>query len=206
MMPAEERNIMRPWILLFGLLAFTACDAGPNNRPVEYKPLYFTQYQPIYLAVSSIEIVDDYKPPLKPPYIEHLVPYSPSEALGIWVRDRMHAGGGDKMMQVIIRNSSVRVSGGRPTGLGGLIPFYGDNLYNAKLEVEMRIYGESVISEASIFVNATRSMVLSSTAGDDLRNKAFRKLISDMMDEFNAEMEKNLFMYMGNYISYNQMP
>lgn len=183
---------MRSWIIAIGLLFLTACGGGQGGTPVLYKPLYFTQYQPIYMAVSSIEIVDEYKPPMRPPYIEHLIPYSPSEAVRIWARDRLRTDGDDKTMQIIIRDGSVK------TGSSGR--------FDANLEVEIRIYGEGVISEASIFVDATRNIVMPTAASDETRNRAFRKLIGDMMDEFNAEMEKNLFTYMGNYISYSRMP
>lgn len=197
-------HAMTRWMVIFGLVWLAGCG---QSSPVEYKPLYFTQYQPIYMAVSSIEIVEDYKSPQRPPYIEHLIPYAPAEALRIWVRDRLRTAGGNKTMQVIIRNGSVIATPVAGSGMGGgVIPLGGDRRYVAKLEVEMRLYGEGVISEASIFVNATRNMVMSENADDATRNRAFRKLITDMMDEFNAEMEKNLFMYMGNYISYTQSP
>jgi hypothetical protein len=190
--------------LTYGILAaamalLAACSSGP----VEYKPLTFTHYQPIYLTVSSIEIVDDYKSPMHPPYIEHLIPYSPAEAMRIWVRDRLRAGGGNKTMQIIIRNGAVTATD-LPSG-GGL-SFGSNRRYDAKLEVELRVYGEGVISEASVFVNGTRNITLPGNAGDDVRNKAFRKLIGDLMEEFNAEMEKNLYQYMGNYISFTQSP
>ncbi len=186
------------WMTVLALVFMTAC----SGSPVEYKPLYFTQYQPIYMAVSSIEIVEEYKSPMRPPYIEHLIPYSPAEALRIWVRDRLRAAGGRKTMQVIIREGGVMASKNR----SGMISLSGETRYDAKLEVEMRVYGEGVISESSIFTTATRNMTMSDSASDATRNRAFRKLIGDMMDEFNAEMEKNLFQYMGSHISFSQSP
>lgn len=183
---------MKPWILAaLAALLLSACDSKP--QPVEYKPLYFTQYQPIYMAVSSIEIVEEYKSPGRLPNVEHLVPYSPAEAMRIWVRDRLRTSGGDKTMQVIIKNGSIVHGSG--------------DLYNARLEVELRVYGSrSVVSEASVFATATRGVTVPAGASGSQRNMIFRKMIGEMMDEFNAELEKNIFMFMGDYISYSQSP
>jgi len=176
--------------------------AGCSSEPVEYQPLTFTRYQPIYIAVSSIEIVEEYKSPMRPPYIEHLIPYSPAEAMRIWTRDRLRTAGGSKTMQIIIRQGDVTTTDIKSGGLS-----LGSNRrYDARLEVEIRIYGQGVISEASAYVNATRNMTLPGSAADATRNRAFRKLIADMMEEVNAEMERNLFQYMGNYISFSQSP
>lgn len=187
---------------LYIVAAIALLLTGCGNEPVEYKPLTFTQYQPIYMAVSSIEIVEEYKSPMHPPYIEHLIPYSPVEALRIWAHDRLRTVGGNKTMQIIIRQGDVTATDLNSGGLS-----LGSNRrYDARLEVELRIYGQGVISEASAYVNATRSMTLPGNAGDGTRNRAFRKLIADMMEEVNAEMERNLFQYMGNYISFSQSP
>jgi hypothetical protein len=195
MMPA-----MKKWILITSLALLAAC----SKDVVEYQPLSFTRYQPIFMAVSSIEVVDEYKSPQHPPYIEHLIPYSPAEAMHLWVRDRLRTAGGNKTMQIIIHQGPVTAT---DTQSGSGLSFSSSmRRYDAKLEVELRIYGDGVISEASVFVSGTRSMTISASASDSERNKAFRKLIGDMMDEFNAEMEKNLFQYMGKYISFTQTP
>lgn len=192
--------MLRMLLPLF-ILLLASCG---KSAPVEYKPLYFSQYQPIYLNVSSIEVVEEYKSSMRPPFIEHLIPYSPAEAMRIWVRDRLRSTGGDnKTMQVIVKNGGVMATTASTSAIP-LVP--GETRYDAKLEVEIRIYGANVISEASIFVNATRTLKLPSGANDRTKQIAFRKLIADMMDEFNAEMEKNLFMYMGKYISYSYSP
>ncbi len=184
---------MKKWLNLILILFLTSC--GGSRDVVEYRPLSFTHFQPIYMAVSSIQVVEEYKSPMRPPYIEHLIPYSPAEAMRIWVRDRMRTAGGEKTMQVIVRNGSVTAT---DTNAG--------RRYDAKLEVELRIYGDGIISEASVFINGTRNITISAGAGDSERNKVFRKLIGDLMEELNAEMEKNLFQYMGKYISFTQSP
>lgn len=194
-------------VLITASLSLSAC--GGIGSPVQYKSLYFSQYQPIYMNVSSIEVVEEYKSPMRPPFVEHLLPYSPSEAVRIWARDRLRTAGDERTMQIIVRTGSVTAKSSGGGGISRQIPLVssgGQTTYDARLEVEMRLYGASAISEASVFVNATRTATLPSHADDHTRQILFRKLISDMMDEFNAEMEKNLFLYMGNYINYSYSP
>lgn len=198
-------------ILMLATGLFGGCSLIDSaTSSTDYKPLSFTHYQPIYMAVSSIEIIEEYKPPMRPPYVEHLIPYSPTEAIRIWVRDRLRTAGSSRTMQVIIRDGSVLATSLSQSAVGRLtswMPLSGGNKrYDAKLEVEMRVYDRGVISEASIFATATRSITLSENAGTGERTTAFRKMIGDMMEAFNAEMEKNMFMYMANYISYSQNP
>ena len=77
-------------IILLGALALGSCS---DESPVDFPPLSFTRYQPIYLNVSRVEFVNEYKSPLRPPNVEHLMPSSPEDAMRIWVNDRIRAVG-----------------------------------------------------------------------------------------------------------------
>ncbi len=189
---------------LLGVMALTQCN---SVEPIRYKPLSFSHYQPIYMAVSNIETIKEYKSPAKPPYVEHLLPYSPTEAMEIWVKDRLRVVGGDPAMQIIIKDASV-VSKElpKPPGFKGLITNSQDKEYKARLEVEMRIYGQKAMSEASIRVAAERTITVAVNASVDQRQVIFRKMISDLMETINSEAEKNMYMYLPKYISYSQTP
>jgi len=185
-------------LALAGALLMLGCSSSPVERP----PLSFTKFQPIHMAVSSIEIVDLYKSPLQSPYVEHLIPYSPSEAIHIWVKDRLRAVGSNRTMQVIIKDGSVTGKQEETPGMFGFEPVRSVR-YTAKLDVEMRLYNDGQnLSVAAIEVTANRSISVNSLATVGMRDTAFRSLISDMMTEVNAELEKDLFAYMGNYITY----
>lgn len=189
------------------LIASVAGSCG-GEQHVDYPPLSFARYQPIYLDVSNIQFVEEYKSPMQMPYVEHLLPYSPSEAMHIWIKDRIRAIGNDRFLQVIIKDGSVKVTQlPKPQGLSGFLTVSQDKRYDAKLDVEMRIYGGGhAMSDANVHVVATRSITLSEDASVGERNRAFRKMIADMMEPVNAELEKNMFMYFGNYINYSQNP
>jgi hypothetical protein len=201
--PSARRLMLA--LCLTGVAALAGCRAG---SPVDFKPLSFTQYQPIYLNVTSIEMVEEYKSPMSNPNVEHLLPYSPAEAMRIWVRDRLRAIGNDRTLQVIIKDGSVTVTQ-LPVG-GGFMGFFKssqDKRYDAKLAVELRIFGgESALAEANVVVNAKHSITLGENASVYERDVAFREMIAEMMEGVNAELEKNIFKYMGNHINFSQNP
>lgn len=188
------------------LLFIGACSG--DGSPVDFPPLTFTRYEPIFLDVSNIEIVDEYKSPTQPPYVEHLLPYSPAEAMRIWVKDRLRAIGSSKSLQVIIRDGSVKATElHKDNGIEDFFTIDQDYRYDAVLEVELRIYEYgSPLSKANVSTTVRKSITMSENAGAQRRNGIFRKLIADMMDQANAELERNMFLYMGNYISYSQNP
>lgn len=192
-------------LTLAGVLALGACA---KDSPVDYPPLNFTRYQPIHLNVASIEFVNEYKSPLRSPNVEHLMPYSPEDAMRIWVKDRLRAVGPEKSLQVIIRDASVVVTElHKDNSIEDFLTIDQDRRYDAKLEVELRIYGSaSALSEANVSVKAARSLTMSENASVNQRNAKFRQVIGEMMEGVNAELEKNIFMYMASHINYSQNP
>lgn len=188
--------------LLAGAFLLASCNSyqgGPTGE------MSFTRYQPIYLDVSMIENADEYKSPMTLPNVEHLMPFSPTEAMHIWVKDRLRAVGGDKTLQVIIKDASViETKLPKPGGFTAFFTVHQDKRYDAKLSVEMRIYGEGdAMSLASITANVTRSVTMSESASAAERDAVLYRLTADMMEQMNAELEKNIFQYFGSYISYS---
>jgi len=184
------------------------CSCGGDDSPVDFKPLTFVRFQPIYLNVSNIEYVQEYKSPMRAPNVEHLMPYSPEDAMHIWIKDRIRPVGPEKMLQVIIKDASVvAIELHKDSSFEDFFTVDQDRRYDAKLEVELRIYGsKSALSEANVSVKAARSVTMSENASLYRRNAIFRQLIADMMESVNAELEKNMYQYMGNYINYSQNP
>lgn len=188
------------------LLMLSSCVG--DGSPVDFAPLTFVRYQPIYLNVSTIQFVNEYKSPMQPPYVEHLMPYSPEDAMRIWVKDRIRAVGPEKSLQIIIKDASVKATElHKDSSIEDFFTIDQDRRYDAKLEVELRIYGSaSALSEANVSVKAARSITMSENASVNRRNAAFREMIASMMENVNAELEKNMYQYMGNYINYSQNP
>lgn len=176
-------------------LVVSSCSNPPPAIP---RDMNFKRYQPIMMNVGRISFLEDYQSPRHPPYVEHLLPITPAEAMKKWVDDRLRVAGTNKFMQVIVKDASV---------ISTPIPDSGLSLgksrrYDAKLSVEMRIYGEGAMSEASIQTTATRSITIPESASLRDRENAFRRMIFELMETMNAALEQYMFQYFGDYIVY----
>jgi hypothetical protein len=198
---------LKPFLLSL-LAAATLAGCASNDSPVDFPPLSFKRYQPIFLNVKSVEFVDEYKSPMRSPNVEHLMPYSPAEAMRIWVKDRLRIVGSDKVLQVIIKDGRVTASQiHKDNSIEDFFTIDQDRKYEAALDVELRIYGtESPLSEANVIVKATRSFTMSENASVWRRNYEFRKMIYEMMEAVNAELEKNMHQHMAAHINYKLSP
>ncbi|MDX1975530.1 MAG: hypothetical protein SFT92_07640 [Rickettsiales bacterium] len=192
---------------LIALSAALIANGCSTHKGLEYPPPSFRQYQPIHMAVSSIEFVEEYKSPMRDPYVEHLMPFSPADAMRIWVRDRMHAVGGEKTMRIIIKEGSVKEkSSSNPLTMMNVFGNSSDSKYEAKLEVELRIYGESPIAESTVTVNALRKAETRERDSAASRDEAYKRMITELMNTANAELEKSIYQSLSSYISYSQNP
>lgn len=191
--------------LLFCALALSSCG---DEGPVDFPPLTFVRYQPIYFNVASIEIVNEYKSPMRSPNVEHLMPYSPEDAMRIWVKDRMRAMGADKVMQIVIKDASVvAVEIHKDNSIEDFFTIDQDRRYDAKLDVEFRIYGNSsALSEANMHLKVQKSITMSENVSQWRRNLLFRQMIGELMENANAELEKNIYTYFPGYVNYSQNP
>jgi hypothetical protein len=182
-------------------LALTSCEYIEPSMPA---PLNFKRYQPIVLDVGEIQFIEEYKSPMRDPYVEHRLPYSPAEAIRIWVRDRIRASGNEKSLQVLIRDARVVATPlEKSGGIFGSMGLTQDTRYDMSLFVEMRIYGrDTAMSLSSVQASSKRSIVLNDSISLHEREVRFRRMIAEAMEGVNAELEKNIFTYFGENITY----
>lgn len=202
----NDRNVWllasMKYISLCVIFFLTACNAP---LPVVFAPLNFAERSPIYLDVASIDVRNNYSAPQRPPNVEHLFPVVPEQAMAGWVSARLNAVGRDKTLLVEITDASV-VQETLPTtpGLGGLFKVEQEYKYTANAAMQMKIYGDRAVSLASVEVRATRH----ATAGEGLtlieRDQLYYDLTRALMEDLNAELEKNIQLYFSNYIHYTQ--
>lgn len=181
----------------------TLSQCGGSKPPAPPRDMNFKRFQPIMLNVGKIDIIEEYRSPMREPYVEHLLPVTPTEAMRKWTEDRLRVAGMDKTLQVIIKEASVTSSAlPKPEGMKGMVSLGNDRRYDAKLTVEMRVYGDGAMSEASIEVSADQMVTIPESASLAERDAAFRRMIFDMMETMNATLEKNIYQYFGNHIVY----
>lgn len=204
------RNFSMRRCALLGLVCAVAlggCSESHREGPLVPADISFKQYQPIYLDVANVDFVEEYKSPMKEPFIEHLLPISPAEATRAWVRDRVRSVGLNNTMQVIIKDARVvAVDLPQKDSLTGYFSADANRRYDARLEVEMRIYANGAMSDASVTVVSTQSNTISQKATLQERKMAFAGMTRQLMESANAELEKQIFKYFPKYIMYAQTP
>lgn len=211
-MARKSLGAISPWIvsvmIAFSGLWLTGCSDDPPKEPLVPVELSFTRYLPIYLNVANVDFVEEYKSPGREPNVEHLLPLTPAEAMRTWIKDRVRAVGLNHTLQVIIRDAKVVAVELPAQGEGVQEYFSGapDRRYDARLEVELRVYGDTAMSQASIVVVATQSSTISKAATVYERKAAFMDILYRLMESSNAELEKQIFKYFTPYIMYAQTP
>ncbi len=189
-------------LLIVTALGVASCKNAPQPQPLP--KIAFTRYVPFKLDVAYIDVIEEYKSSGKAPYVEQFFPTSPAQAMRTWVEDRIRTVGRDKFLQVVIKDASVKeVSLPRTQGIRGVFTRDQSQRYDARLEVEMRIYGDrSALSEASLHIAASRSATIGEDASPSARQKLFNRMTGELMEMVNAELEKNILSYFSNYIDY----
>lgn len=192
----------RLFLLCLTGVILASCNMTPTQQA--FPPISFRDSTPIVLNVLTVDVVQEYKPPLAPPNVEHLFPITPAQAMRQWVKDRIKAVGGDHRLEVIIKDASVVENRLALTpGLKGAFTNEQEARYDGRMAVELRIYGERIVSEANIEVTANRSRTIDERSSVTQRDRIYYQMTRQMMQDMNAELEKNIYQYFRNYVRYD---
>lgn len=195
-------SVFRSLCFVMAAIVVSSCSDAPPPPP---RPkASFARYVPFKLNIAYIDVVEEYKSSGKPPYVEQFFPTSPAQAMRNWAEERIRTVGQSRYMQVLIKDASVKETPlPRTGGVKGVFTRDQAQRYDARLDVEMRIYGDkSALSEASLQVAASRSATIGEDASPAEREALFARMTADLMNMVNAELEKNILAYFSNYIDY----
>ncbi len=178
----------------FVLLLLPAFALGACETPVQVQSLPELSYShlgPLKLNVGKIEIISQYRSPLRHPNVDHLFPTPPLKAVRQWATDRLRAVGSSGVAKVVIRNAAaIETALAEKKGLKAAFTKQQAFRYDLTLEATVEIHARQGGGDAS--AKATRFTTLGEDSSVNERNKAWLKLTETLMRDFNAEMEKNL--------------
>ena len=179
--------------LAIALTVVVAACASPSTP--DLGPVKFTG-QPIRLNATAIEFVDQYRPPVAAPNVDHLMPQAPAAAIRTWAAARLQtAGAGGRIRVTIIDASVVAVKLPVRTGIAG--PFYNeqDTRYDAAIEVSVEFLGTTQVQNA-----ARTRVVRSRTVAEDIsindRNQVWHDMLQSMMDDVDAQLSAGVRQYL----------
>lgn len=176
------------------LLAVPLLALGGCETPVQMQSLPALSYShlgPLKLNVAKIEIVSQYRPPLKRPNVDHLFPTPPLKAIRQWAADRLQAVGRTGVARVVIRNAAaIETALAKKKGIKAAFTKQQAYRYDLTIEATVEIDGRNSTGDAT--AQATRFTTVREDASINERNRIWFKLTETLMRDFNAEMEKNL--------------
>ena len=191
---------MKPVFALI-LFTLTACANAPEPPP-DFPPIRFTHAEQVRLDAAQVTVESEYNAPLQAPFVEHLFPTSPEQAVRNWVNDRIQPAGDRGLFHMTIHQASVQeVPLEQSKGLTGLLTTEPSERYDAVLTATAKLYKEARLlpmAEANIAVNISRSIQENATLNE--REKFFYDLTRDLMQQFDAQMTDQLNTYFQPYI------
>lgn len=192
------RTLLLPLIVV---LALAGCNTNINSK---YPPFRFAEKGVINLDVANIEVQESFAPTMREPNVEHLFPVSLNDSIKTWVADRLRASGQNRQLKVTIADASV-VEEKLPVkaGVKGFFTEEQSAEYKARIVVEIRVYSEERnTAEGEVAVTVTRNRSIKESATLAEKEEFLYLLARDLMNDLDAELDKNLKQHFGNYILY----
>jgi hypothetical protein len=187
------------WIVAAALLLAACNDAPP---PTKFPQLTYSHLGTIVLDVSKIEIVDRFRPTLRSPNIEHLVPVPPAKAAQRWARDRLKSTGSSGRRAVFtIDNGAVTATPlKRQSGLRGALTVDQSERYHAVIVVRLEIFEANGRLGGVAKANAERSRSVPENITLDARDKVWFSITETLTNDLNAELERSIGQFLGAYV------
>lgn len=176
-------------------LAAAACDMpAPQQRLPQLTYSHLTPYR---LDVGRLELVDEFRPPMREPNIEHLMPVSPAAAAKRWAQDRLQPMGRDGTARFIVRNAAVtEVPLKVDSGVSGLFKKQQETRYEAGLEVVFQILDERQFPKSEVVARASRSRTVPEGITLNDRDRVWYDMVESLMQDINQQMEGLIGQYM----------
>lgn len=185
--------------LLASVVLLAACTTTPE-RPT-YADITFQHLSPIKLDVGEIKVVNEFKSTLKSPHVEHELPVKIDQSIRRWTRDRLQAVGSSGAYAVLtIKDASaVEKKMSKSTGLTGLFTNDQSELYEFHIAVELQVVNISG-SKGLATAEARREKSVPEDISLNDREKMYFELTEILLQDFDAEMEKNIRAFLGKFI------
>ena len=179
-------------LLVVLCLALAACAAvsTPDLGPVKFSG------PPLRLNAQTIEFVDQFRPPLAAPNVDHMLPQTPSAAVRSWASARLQTAGQTGRVRVTIIDARI-VAVPLPirTGVAGAFYDEQETRYDAAIEVSVEYLGTTQVQNAArTRVVRSRTVPESITVND--RNLVWHDMLQGMMADVDAQLTAGVRQYL----------
>ncbi|NQV48390.1 MAG: hypothetical protein HQ504_11510 [Rhodospirillaceae bacterium] len=181
-------------------LSLGACESNMQTRM--QPELTYGHLTPLQLNVASLEVVAEYKSSLTAPNVELRLPTSPEKAIRRWAGDRLLVVGTSGTARLTIINASVIETSLKTVGgLTGALTKEQSERYDVAIEVRLDISDGSGTSYGTANASVGRWITVREDASLNEREQAWFNLVEAVMNDFNGELEKNIRLYLGGWLT-----
>ena len=182
------------------LLALMAGLAGcaQVKAPPSFAEISFTHLPLFHIQVDEVIIDRQYRSPMIEPHIDHLAPISLRETASNWGVQRLRSAGTEGEFRFIVKTASI-IEEELPVeeGLAGALKDEQSSRYVGHLLIimEAKKPDNALLITSRTEVKRATTLPESATLHD--RSLAIYKLIDDMLQELNRQLESDLPTYFG---------
>ena len=183
------------------LVTFFVSGCAAELQKSGFPQISFAHLKPISLDVARVEVENNYVSPETRPFIEHEFPASLAALAMNWASDRLNAVGSSDVLRVMVRRASVvEVPLPRSGGLEGMFRRDQSERYDAVIELRAEIRDEAGNSRVTVETKVSRSQTVAENISLIERDKIWFDMTEAMMSDLNAELEKQIRIYMKKWI------
>jgi hypothetical protein len=184
---------------LLGALALLSCASPPPKQ--DFAEITWGHLPPYKFNVSRVDVTSAYKPAFRDPYVEHLFPVPPEKVVRQWIHDRVAAAGPGGWAKVIINDASVKETALHHThDFQSHFTVEQGERYEASIDVTIEIYTAKGFREGFANARAVHTQTVPENATLNERERFWYDLTDAVMQDFNAEMEKNIDAYLARFL------
>lgn len=175
------------------VLMLSSCQGAPpeSQTPV----LMFDTLPQINMNVARIDIVDEYRPPMKAPNVDHLFRQPPREVARRVLEKQLVANGSNHTLRVIIEDASV-VKKDLPVqdGFTGFFTNEQSEEYAARVSLKFQLVSDDtpdrIVADAFVLSERTQTLLEDSSPAE--RDMAFFTLDENIMQDLRKGIESSV--------------
>ncbi|HLF58272.1 MAG TPA: hypothetical protein VI732_01445 [Alphaproteobacteria bacterium] len=195
----SAKNPARILGALLGALALLSCASPPPEQT--FAEITWSHLPPFKFNVSRVDVVTAYKPTFQEPFVEHLFPVPPEKVVRRWIADRVMPGGPSGWAKVIINDASVKETElHHPHDLKSHFTVEQGERYEASIDVTIELYTPKGVREGFANARAVHTQTVPENATLNERERFWYDLTDSVMQDFNAEMERNIHAYLERFL------
>ena len=185
--------------VLICALALLSCANPPP--PQTFAEITWTHLAPFRFNVARVDVVSAYKPTFEEPYVEHLFPVPPEKVVRRWIHDRIMPDGPSGWAKVTINDASVKETAlHHPHTFQSHFTVEQGERYEATVDVTIEIYTAKGFREGFANARAVHTQTVPEDATLNERERFWYDLTDAVMQDFNAEMDKNIHIYLKRFL------